>query len=399
MGRSGRRVASGHYRQSSGVNAVKYLSKSVQTLLSACVFVGAFALSILLLISLMLGSGSSVREKTGGKSVELMDRYDMYMNNRISSAMEGVLSIEKVYWLSDSDMVAPEPNADGYGTASDPAQMEQFLADAQKVLDGHKTVFRLDTPIAPGTSIHYYQDETIMTVVWKQGMNGGMYTFCEVKIAHPSQLRRFLAGGEYGSEIQLKTTQMAQTVNAVLASSGDFYGYRREGIIVHDGVVRRANPARVDTCFIDSKGDLHFSYAGQMSGKEEAQAFVDANDIRFSVAFGPVLIENGKRVPISDDYYLGQPADPYPRAALCQIDELHYLIVVLSSEGIYRYTSSLHSFASCIEKMGVEKAYALDGGQTATVAFNGRVINKIAQGSQRYISDIIYFATALPEGE
>jgi hypothetical protein len=30
---------------------------------------------------------------------------------------------------------------------------------------------------------------------------------------------------------------------------------------------------------------------------------------------------------------------------------------------------------------------------------NNQVLNKIAQGSQRNISDIIYFATALPEGE
>lgn len=41
---------------------------------------------------------------------QIMDRYDMYMTNEISSALEGVLSVEKVYWLTDSELVAPEPN-------------------------------------------------------------------------------------------------------------------------------------------------------------------------------------------------------------------------------------------------------------------------------------------------
>ena len=52
-----------------------------------------------------------------------------------------------------------------------------------------------------------------------------------------------------------------------------------------------------------------------------------------------------------------------------------------------------------IRTLPVKMAYCLDGGQTATVAMNGKVLNRLANGSQRYISDIIYFATALPEGE
>ena len=42
-------------------------------------------------------------------------------------------------------------------------------------------------------------------------------TFAEVKIADGSQFRRFLADGRYGADTQYKTTEMAQTVNAVLA--------------------------------------------------------------------------------------------------------------------------------------------------------------------------------------
>ena len=47
--------------------------------------------------------------------------------------------------------------------------------------------------------------------------------------------------------------------------------------------------------------------------------------------------------------------------------------------------------------LGVPTAYALDGGQTATIVMNDRLINKVSYGSQREISDILYFATAIPD--
>ena len=49
---------------------------------------------------------------------------------------------------------------------------------------------------------------------------------------------------------------------------------------------------------------------------EAAQAFVDENDIQFSLAFGPILVDNGVRCE-PDMYYLGEINDKYPRVALC----------------------------------------------------------------------------------
>ena len=60
----------------------------------------------------MLRIGGSAEGKAGEAAVDvaIMDRYDMYVTNQISSALDGVLAIEKVYWLSDDDKVAPQPN-------------------------------------------------------------------------------------------------------------------------------------------------------------------------------------------------------------------------------------------------------------------------------------------------
>ncbi len=360
--------------------------------------VAAFSLGALgvLILSVALTSGNP-ESAPGTKAVDvaIMDRYDMYMTNEVSNALDGVLAIEKVYWLSDDDQVAPEPDQSKFGETDDPTTMQWFLDAAQPLLDGQETMFNTDVQIGPKTKVLYYLDDTTMVITWKEVINNCMYTFSEVKIAHPSQFRRFLAGGSFSSPVQLTTTEMAASVNAVVASSGDFYMFRRRGVIVYDGVVQRCDSAGVQTCYIDDQGDLIFSHQGELPDIESAQAFVDENNIRFSLCFGPVLVENGEPAHIGW-YPLGEIRDEYSRAALGQKDKLHYLLVTANTEWPCSRTTDIFGFQKALLKFNCDKVYTLDGGQTAVIAMNDQLINKVVFGFQRDISDIIYFATAIP---
>ena len=358
----------------------------------------SIVLAAALLAILALGTGSTEKAPSATAQAGLMDKFDMYMTNRISEALDGVLSVEKVYWLSDEDLVAPEPDQSCFGEATDPKELQWLLDAAADLLDGQQTVFTTETEILEGSKITYYLDETIFVITWKTPADHGVYTYSEVKIADASQFRRFLAGGEYGSEKQFVTTEMAASVNAVVASSGDFYRFRNYGTIVHEGIVRRVNNWHIDTCLIDDKGDMHFVRPGQLMTVEEAQAYVDEHNIRFSVAFGPILVEDGKMKYTRDEYLLGEVKDFFPRAALCQKGPLHYVLAVVNIEGDYKFMPNINRFAAQIEKLGCDKAYALDGGQTAAIVMNDQLINNVHYGYQREISDIIYFATAVPDG-
>ena len=372
---------------------VKRILIAILTLLIAVGSMGAAA--VLVHKMALTGGDANSPQSAEPVNMALMDRYDMYINHQIGNALEGVLEVDKVYWLSDDDQVAPEPNQAKFGITDDPATLDWLLEDAAKILNGQETLFSPDMEIAPNTQVRYYLDETILAITWKQPVGDTMYTVSEVKIAHPSQFRRFLAGGEYGSPIQLTTSEMAASVNAVVASSGDFYAFRRLGVIVYDGIVRRCDTERVDTCYIDDGGNLRFSYRGELSDVESAQAFVDENNIRFSLAFGPVLIADGEPCQIGV-YSLGEVHDKYARAGLGQLDELHYILVAANGE--YPYTSAVNIFDFQKQMMafGCQQAYTLDGGQTAVIVHNDEVINRVVYGYQRNISDIIYFATALP---
>lgn len=357
------------------------------------------AVSLLLIFCLVLSVGNpAASAQTEPADAGILDKFDMYMTNTISDTLDGVLSIDKVYWLKDDELVAPEPNQDCYGTASDPAELEGLLEEAADLIHGDKMYFDpQSTVLKPGSEIMYYHDETILAITWKEVHERGVYTYSEVFIAHPSQFRRFLAGGEYGSAMQFTTTEMAASVNAVVASSGDFYKFRNYGTIVYDRQVQRVHSWQVDTCFINDDGDLLFTYAGEIVKKDDAQKFVDENNIRFSMAFGPILVDNGE-VVVPYDYVLGEVLEPFPRAALCQMGQLHYLVAAVNWEPSYVITPTIHRFAQQIYKTGCDKAYTLDGGQTAVIAMNDKLINKVHFGYQRQISDIFYFATAVPNG-
>lgn len=370
----------------------------VRTICTAAMAVFCTAMTVVLLFVVLLSAGSSSSDtQGGGQSAALMDKYDMYMTNEISKALEGVLSIEKVYWLSDSDLVAPKPNEAAYGQVDKPSELMWLLEEAAELIGDQQMLFNENTPVWEEDQIYYYYDETILVITWKEVREKSVYTISEVKIAHPSQFRRFLADGKYGSDKQYSTTVMAASVNAVVASSGDFYKFRGYGAMVYDGQIQRFEGHYVDTCFIDDAGDLIFAYQDQLKSREEAQKYVDDNNIRFSLAFGPVLVDNGELVPIPDDYILGEVNGQYSRAALCQMDQLHYLLVNCCGEGEYQGRQTMAKFAGYIAEFGCQKAYALDGGQTTVIAMDGEMISRVDYGTQRMISDIIYFATAVPE--
>lgn len=372
------------------------ITKSKQPNYLLAAVISGLVLTLVILLAMVTSVGNS-GTKAQTANAGIMDKFDMYMTNEISDALGGVLAIDKVYWLSDEDLVAPKANPACFGETDDPSSLGWLLEDARKLLGDQELLFSTDLEFMEGSTVRYYLDETIFAITWKQVITSTVYTYAEVKIADASQFRRFLAGGEYGSEKQFTTTEMSESVNAVLASSGDFYRFRNYGTIVYNGEVKRINSYRVDTCMIDDKGDLHLIYGGKLTTQEEAQKYVDENNIRFSLAFGPILVDNGERLFLGD-YPLGEVKDPFPRAALCQMDELHYLVVTANPEGPYKNCPAIYEFGINVAKTGCEKAYTLDGGQTAVIAMDHELVNNVYYGYQREISDIFYFATAVPDG-
>lgn len=380
------------------MGTVKNWKKPVRAVLTALAALLSCGLTAVMLYWSVLHVGNPIGSvQLEVPKVDLMAHYDKYMTNNISSALDGVLAIEKVYWLNDSDPIAPKPDQSKFGTATDPAQLQWLLDEAEELLAGQTTRFSTDVKILPGSTIHYYLDDTILSISWQEGIGTAVFTFCEVKIAHASQFRRFLADGEYGSDKQYYGTDMAVAVNAVASSNGDFYKNRTYGSVIYNSKVYRVG-STLDVCCIDDQGEMLFVYRGQVNGQEAWEQYVKENNVRFSLTFGPILVDDYQNVA-PRKYPLGEVDRQYSRAGLGKLDQLHYLLVTANYGPGYSEMMTIPEFADRMASFGCEKAYALDGGQTGIIAMNGQLMNRPDYGTQRTVSDILYFATAIPEGE
>lgn len=355
--------------------------------------------ALIVSLALMMGILSVVLFWPAGAAGEipsaqgaLMDKFDMYINNVSSDALSGIRAIEKVYWLHDEDTVAPKPDSEKYGKTVNPKDLEPVLRAAEKLLKGQTLSFSTECELREDSEITYYLDDTIVCITWQHVVDKAIYTCSEVVIAHPSQFRRFLSDGKFASGKLYKATEMAASVNAVTASNGDYYAYRGYGNLVYNGSVKMAENRYMDTCYVDENGDLILVDFGKLYQKEEVQTFVEENNIRFSLAFGPILVEDGK-VTAKYNYPMGQTDGYYSRAALCQMGPLHYMFVTVNRRG-----KNITQFANHLQELGADKAYALDGGQTSTIVTGNELMNPVDYGGERETSDIIYFATAIPDG-
>lgn len=354
---------------------------------------------------------SAFSAESASQKVDLISRLDVYLNNMASDAMGDLAYIRKVYKIDENATFAPAPDQNKYGTVQ--------LADAQKVLDviqsardsglleGQDVVFDPNANFYHISDIQYYYDDTILVICWKEQIDGKVCSFVEVKIADASQFRRKITEDSYGSSVKQYASQLSASANAVVAMNADYYAFRTLGMMVYQRQLYRYSDAPsggykaynvLDHCFIDSKGDMLIMHRGEEYTREGIEQYIADNDILFGLAFGPVLVENGEVVPCAS-YPAGEINTEYSRAGLGQMDTLHYLFMTVnwSDENTPRATVS--EFANIFHSKGVETAYCLDGGQTSEIVMNDIPFNRIDFNAERTVSDIIYFATAIPESE
>lgn len=304
------------------------------------------------------------------------------------------------YRLRDWTSPGPVPNESCYGETEDAAVISRLLEteSAKFLMQGQTMDWSADKELLPGSSIYYYFDDTILSIVWQESEHGAVGTFAETFIAEASQLRRKLADDSFGVQSYYYPTELARHANAVLAVSGDFYDLpgRVYGIYAYDGQLRRSCLTDGESCCFTDSGDMLFTYAGQFADEAEAQSFLDENKVMFSLSFGPVLIDKGRDVT-PDFYPLGEILDTYARCAVGQLGKLHYLTMTINCQQPDNYyLVTLRQAADSMIEHGCINAYTLDGGQTGSIMIGGRLINPVQFGVERRMSDIFYFATAIP---
>ena len=394
-------------------------AKPVRELSPLTALLGLIAVAVLALLLMWSafnvhpGSGATAADSSSSQKLDMMSKFDVYLNNMASDAMGDLTYIRKVYKIDENATFGPAPNQNNYKTLTieDSAMVLDVIQQARDsglLGEQEEMVYNPEANFYHISDIQYYYDDTILVVCWKEQIDGKVCSFVEVKIADASQIRRKITEDTYGSSVKQYASQLSASANAVVAMNADFYTFRSLGMVVYQRQLYRFNDGNyngylkmynaLDHCFIDGKGDLILWHQGTEMSKEQMEQYLKDNDILFGLAFGPILIENGE---IKDcwTYPAGEINTEYSRAGIAQTDPLHYLFMTVnwSDENTPRATVS--EFAAILHSKGVDTAYCLDGGQTSEIVMNDIPFNRIDWNAERTVSDIIYFATAIPESE
>ena len=317
------------------------------------------------------------------------------------------------YTIPEDANAGPAPDESCYGVISmdEPEKLLEVIQDARdRGLLGPDEEVAFDPSVdfyrgIYSRDIEYYLDDSILVLLWKENMDGMCCTFTEVKVADASQFRRKLADDSFDSGNQYFATELARQTKAVVAMNADYYRFRDMGVVAWNRELYRFNTGHytgpyslyncVDTLFVNSAGDFLYKRLGEEETEESMRQYLEDNDILFSVAFGPVIIEDW--TPLEVTWYpVGEVNQGYSRAGIGQMGPCHYLYMSLN-HGDQEARWTVTEFAKHFAQKPVMTAYCLDGGQTEEVVFRDQAYNYMDFGNERVVSDILYFVTAIPE--
>lgn len=237
-----------------------------------------------------------------------------------------------------------------------------------------------------------YEDPTIRVTVTQDRAAACDYWVADIIIKHASQLRTAPAD-TFESDMKTSGEQMAKRVNAVLAINGDYFCYTGIGYIMRQGTLYMNTLwANRDVLVIDSDGDFH---TFPLAKKGSIKSSIKGKKIINSFFFGPILVENGRRVVYLNGEGMAQK-EPRQRMAIAQVGPLHYKCICCATHARGSMGMTLEQFANLVAKQGVKTAYNLDGGNSCMMMFAGKKINDPDNPDTRDICDIIYFASAWP---
>ncbi len=207
-----------------------------------------------------------------------------------------------------------------------------------------------------------------------------IYYVADIYVQDVTSIRTAPAFESFKNGYERTPAEIAESVNALLAMTGDTYVNLSSCILVRNGETYRdkLTPA-MDLCVLYRDGRMETKKWGTYSVKE----ILDADPWQVW-SFGPALLdENGEPMTI---YH--RLAYPNPRAAIGYFEPGHYCFVVVDGRG-ESFGISLNNLSILMHDLGCVAAYNLDGGASAQMYWNGAIVNT-PSNTNRAVSDIIY---------
>ncbi len=221
-----------------------------------------------------------------------------------------------------------------------------------------------------------------------------VYFTADLQVTDATVLRSAFAHDQFGENIIEVPSVIASSVGAVWAVNGDYYGFRDTGIVVRNGVAYRDEGARQGLAYYRDGSMRLYDETATSAGQ------LVADGVWQTLSFGPSLVDGGAvvdgidAVEVDTNFGNHSVQGRQPRTGVGMVEPGHLLVVVADGRSTgYSRGVGMSEFARLFVDRGATVAYNIDGGGSATMVFDGDVVNNpLGRGQERGTSDILYVA-------
>ena len=140
------------------------------------------------------------------------------------------------------------------------------------------------------TTENCYQDGNVSVQITEERINGTTVYVADVQLTSAAYLQTAFADNTYGRNVTDTTSGIAESVNAVLAINGDFYGAKQSGYVIRNGVLYRSTAKKgAEDLVIYKDGSFAIIREAEVTAEELLE-----DGAQQVLSFGPALIENGE---------------------------------------------------------------------------------------------------------
>ncbi len=250
-----------------------------------------------------------------------------------------------------------------------------------------------------------YTDSQIEVTITKYREYDSDIFVADIVLKYPDLLKTQLSKAVKGSTWEVVSDISKACDNLIISVNGDCWASRsgysiKNGVLLRNKITKytdgitREEPDQEDYV-IFSDGSARVIREGDISAEElvEMGAWQLFN-------FGPVLIDDYKDVSRTSISTSNVATELAPRTAIGVVDDLHYVFIVVDGRSWTKALNYMNRGVTCYQlaefgiALGLKSLYNLDGGGSATIYFNGKVLNNPCRHGKKIeeqtVSDIIY---------
>ena len=235
----------------------------------------------------------------------------------------------------------------------------------------------------------YSSKNLLVTITEKDTVSGGSCLLTHVIINDPSQMKGALSNNTLGGEREKPSAASRRIKSWVVGTNGSYFNYEYgeptmyAHVLIHGGKVYRDYTSGTTGHEICKRND------GTLFTPKTGLRAADLLRMGVTDIWGtcdPVLIEN-KRL---NRNLTGRNPERNPRTGIGMVRPGEYYLLT-SNTGNYHGGLSYSECQKIFADLGCSYARTLDGGGSSSLAFNGKLINKTATGTERPVADFLYF--------